>query len=374
MTYRLEEHLGYVADAVRLDRYRSAIAAVVRPGDRVLELGCGTGVLGLLCLKAGAGFVEAVDATEMIDVARASFERAGFGDRVRCTRSASRDVRLDERADLVVCDQVGFFGFDYGIVETLRDARHRLLKPGGRVMPRRLELEVAPVTTGVWDEKIDRWSSSVVPPELRWLRDSAAHVRYPVRFRRRDVLGAPVRLGSIDLERDDGEYVSWRARLRVEREAELNGIGGWFSCELAPGVTMTSSPLVDDAIQRAQAFFPLPEAVSVNAGEEILVTLRARPADELIAWTVELPSQGRTIRQSSSEARPVSTPRFGERGSRVAQPNGEDAARAVVVGLCDGRRSVEEVEAIVLRDHAALLPSRDALVRLVSSVLRGDAP
>ena len=66
----LDEHLGYVADRIRLERFEAAVAAAVRPGDRVADLGCGSGVLGLLCLQAGAGRVIGIDSTAMLEVAR----------------------------------------------------------------------------------------------------------------------------------------------------------------------------------------------------------------------------------------------------------------------------------------------------------------
>jgi predicted RNA methylase len=41
----LEEHLGYVADRIRLERFRTGIAKVIRLGDHVADLGCGSGIL-----------------------------------------------------------------------------------------------------------------------------------------------------------------------------------------------------------------------------------------------------------------------------------------------------------------------------------------
>jgi hypothetical protein len=37
----LEEHLGYVADRIRLEPFQAAIAKVIKAGDRVADLGCG---------------------------------------------------------------------------------------------------------------------------------------------------------------------------------------------------------------------------------------------------------------------------------------------------------------------------------------------
>ncbi|WP_169248250.1 methyltransferase domain-containing protein [Candidatus Competibacter phosphatis] len=131
----LDEHLGYVADRTRLERFQTAIARVIRPGDCVADLGCGSGILGLLCLQAGADRMYGIDSTIMIEVARETFSRVGWAERTTFIRGHSHRIELPERVDMVICDHVGYFGFDYGIVHTLQDARRRFLKPGGDVDP-----------------------------------------------------------------------------------------------------------------------------------------------------------------------------------------------------------------------------------------------
>ena len=71
------------------------------------------------------GHVFGIDATAMLEVARETFARAGLAERSRFIRGRSLRVELPEEVDLVICDHVGYFGFDYGIVETLQDARRR---------------------------------------------------------------------------------------------------------------------------------------------------------------------------------------------------------------------------------------------------------
>ncbi len=67
----------------------------------------------------------------------------------------SSHARLPERADVLLSDQIGQFGFEAGLVQTVADVRTRLLKPGGRIVPERVTL--------FW-----RWSSAAVArrPEL----------------------------------------------------------------------------------------------------------------------------------------------------------------------------------------------------------------
>src|SRR5204863_6106851 len=80
MHHELAEHLAYVSDAHRLERFDSALREIVRAGQTVLDLGSGTGMLGLLALRAGAARVIAVDEGRMIEVARETFRAAGLAD------------------------------------------------------------------------------------------------------------------------------------------------------------------------------------------------------------------------------------------------------------------------------------------------------
>ena len=159
----LDEHLGYVSDAVRLDRYRAAIAKVIAKDSSVADLGSGSGVLGLLCLQAGAGRLFAVDDSDMLEVARESLTRSGYGDRSSFVRGKSSQIELPERVDVVICDHVGYFGFDYGSSNSFTDARKRFLKPGGTLIPSSIRLNVAAVGAQRCDELVNGWMPKAFP-------------------------------------------------------------------------------------------------------------------------------------------------------------------------------------------------------------------
>jgi len=137
-------HHLLLADQDRLRAVRAAFQETVRPGDVVVDLGAGTGILGFLALQAGAGRVYAIERHPIVKLARALAAENGVEDRVRFVVGDSRRVKLPERADLVVSDLVGPLGVDPEMAESIVDAR-RFLKRGGRMVPARSEVWLAPV-------------------------------------------------------------------------------------------------------------------------------------------------------------------------------------------------------------------------------------
>lgn len=368
----LQEHLGYVSDAARLKHYTEAIRRVIKPGDCVLDLGCGSGVLGLLCLRAGAARIIAVDATVMIDVARETMARAELSSRAVFIRGESRRVDLSERVDAIICDQTGYFGFDAGILRDLGDARRRFLKDAGALIPSSLSLHVAGVESGPAYAPVSGWASETVPAELHWLKERALNTRYPVSLSPGALLTVPVLLGSIDLFQNGDGLHSWTVDLRATRDGTLNGIGGWFDCQLAPGVYMTNSPLADGRINRPQAFFPIRRAAELRAGDRVTVTIIARPNENLIAWVVGLPC-GERLRQSTWNGMLLSPDDLHRSNpSRMPRPNRMAHARATILRYCDDRLTAREVEESVLRDHPDLFPSPAEISRVVAQVLAKD--
>ncbi|WP_051769036.1 class I SAM-dependent methyltransferase [Lentzea albidocapillata] len=117
------------------ERLRGVVGQLaIRPGDRVLEIGCGQGVAAtMVCQLLSTGTLTAIDrSTKMIEAAtrrNAAYVASG---RAEFLIASLEDMNLgDRRFDLVFAVRVGLFHRD-------PDRAHALLEPwlepGARVM------------------------------------------------------------------------------------------------------------------------------------------------------------------------------------------------------------------------------------------------
>ncbi len=138
-------HRSLVTDNPPTESYRRAIHETVEPGDVVVDLGSGTGILAFLACEAGAARVYAVEASSAIEFAKLLARHNRLDDRVVFVNDFSHRVELAEPVDVVLTETIANCGLGEGIIGSVVDARERFLKPRGRVMPQWIEVIAAPV-------------------------------------------------------------------------------------------------------------------------------------------------------------------------------------------------------------------------------------
>lgn len=139
-------HLPYLKDSAMMSAFQQAISQNSRflEGKVVLDLGCGPGHLAMMCAKAGAKRVYAVDGSEATAaVARQVVAANGLSSRITVMHCSSDDLNLKEQVDVIISDCVGPMLLGGGMLGALAVARKRFLKPGGLVLPDEAELFVA---------------------------------------------------------------------------------------------------------------------------------------------------------------------------------------------------------------------------------------
>jgi len=374
VSLELDEHRQYLADSVRIDAFTRALAATIRPGDIVLDLASGTGILGLLACQAGAAKVYAVDDGPIIGLARDLAAANGFADRIEFIRHHSEWVTLPERVDVIVTDQIGRLGFDAGLFEYLADARDRLAKPAARLIPRAIELWFVPCEHDELRSVVDFWQTTVAGLDLRPAETIARSTGYPFWIEPQHPLSTPQRVTTTDFSQPASEFLEGRADFIVSRDGRFDALGGWFRAELSPGIWMTNGP-GGAHINRRQALLAVNPPIAVSPGDRIRAHVRIRPTTSLIAWTIEVASADGTVRErrrrSTFEGILVSTEDMtrSEPG-RVPRLSRAGQIRSDVLSLCDGQRTLGAIETTLYQRHVDFFTGRDAAARFVSEVLR----
>jgi type I protein arginine methyltransferase len=147
----LHEQERMLADRQRMNFYHEAIARHIKPGDRVIDLGTGTGILAAFASRAGAAKVYAIDHSKILTHAKELAEHNRL-ENVEFVAKHSKDFSLGEKVDVIMHEQMGDNLFDEAMVANISDLRDRLLKPGGLIVPSRFELFCEPIK--VRDERL----------------------------------------------------------------------------------------------------------------------------------------------------------------------------------------------------------------------------
>ena len=382
MSLVVDEHRQYLADEVRVSAYQQAIAEVVRPGDVVLDLGSGTGILGMLACQAGAKRVYAVEEGGMIELARTVARANGFEDQITYLKGHSTRVKLPEKVDVALCDQIGRFGFEAGVGGFFNDVRERFLKPGGRLIPRQVNIFLALVECPETWGQVEFWNNSPAGFDFRPARTWAANTGYPVKLVPDQLLGEPARLCTMDLTRTAPATLGGELRIQAAKAGTLHGLGGWFSAQLSPNVVMSNSPLIPQSIERRNVFFPVDHPVPLEPGDCVRIRMHIIPNDLVVTWKVEVRRQqpgGNTTASNGLKARFAHSTLQGmlickedlerTRPHFIPKLSPWGEARRSILELCDGLRPLAEIEQEVFRRHSDLFPSPDEAAAFVAEVI-----
>ena len=355
MSTQLDEHRQLLGDQRRVDALSRAMATVIRSGDVVLDVASGTGILGLLACRAGASRVYCVEQTGIIELARELARANSFDDRMHFLMAHSSWAELPEPVDVIVCDQIGHFGFEAGIVETIADVRSRFLKPGGRVLPASITLHVGALELSTLRHELAFWKEPLAGLDFSPGSTVAVNSGHPVLLEAECLLGPGKPACRIDMSTAVDAPFGFTTVLTASRDGMLDGIGGWFVAELGCGVTMTNAPGSADRIDRRNVVFPIERSVAVRAGDEVTVTMRIRPSDLMVHWVVSVRGGEHRFshstlagmlltREDLQRTNPHSIPRLTARGE----------ARKTVLTLCDGARNLDCIEREVYGRHRNL--------------------
>ena len=304
----LDYHRTLMDDPIRMSAYDRAIRALVKPGDVVLDVGCGAGILSMLAARRGAARVHGVEVASVAGLARQIAAHNGLSEQVIIHAEDIVTMAPVEPVDLVLGEFMGRFVVDDGMLEAAA-AASRWLKPGGRVCPSRIRLMVTPVgEMQFW--AVDRFKEPILGVDYRPALRYALNNCYRAQLTPTALFGEPQVYHDWRLPGEAGRFER-TLEFPIERGGRLQALAGWFEATLTPEITLSTEPGTET--HWGQYLFPLPE-LRVEYGDRLAVTLwlddAAESEDDAIwRWSGEVRRGGLTLGSFELE----SEQRLGER-------------------------------------------------------------
>ena len=250
MFANFHEQERMLADKPRMNFYHQAIARHIQPGDRVIDLGTGTGILAALAARRGAAHVYALDHSAILTHARGLAVANGV-ENVEFVATHSTDFSVTPRVDVILHEQMGDCLFDEAMVGNVTDLRDRLLRPGGLILPACFDLYCEPIKVSdarlvpfIWELNVHGYDYSCLereaPQEPAYYHLVSSDPTLIGNF-----LGEPEPVLSIDLntinEADlPGEITFTRTVVNAGR---LDGYAVYFRARVDQDLSLTSGPL-----------------------------------------------------------------------------------------------------------------------------------
>lgn len=341
-------HRDMAFDPVKNAGYMAALDAWITPDTVVLDLGCGLASHGLYAARLGARHVYLVDPEIVVDVAREVAAANGLADRVTAIRGRIEEIDLPEQVDLIITVFTGNLLYSEDLLPSLYLARDRWLRPGGRLLPDRAELRLAPVSAPeAWQREIGDWDAPKYGIDYRLLRRYAPNTFGNARGESDalTLLAPSIAVEAADFHRATETVLDTRSEFVVETSGDCHALLGWIRfrvgetwLETGPKASMHWTPHL----------MWLDPPVAVVPGDRMQASLLRRTWGDW-TWSVSLGDQRR--RHSTFLAQPLSASRLAGAASGAAAPLNADGevAHAILTGFAQGQSNASVAEVLLER-------------------------
>jgi len=283
--YDVTDYGRMLAHEERIDAYAEALERVVDSDSVVVDIGTGTGIFALIAARLGARRVFAIDPNDAIEIARELVTANGYGDRVECIQAMSTDVQLPEPATIVVSDITGALPLMGGRISALVDARERLLRAGGVLLPHGDALFAALAESPRQYSLVSNWDEHDYGFDMGAARELACNNWWKERRPSSRLLTEGQCWARLDYTAIADSTRRGEFQCEVTESGTAHGVLVWFETELIDGLVFSGS--LSPGSVYGRVFFPLRTPVDVARGDSFTCTLTAEPAEEDYAWRWE---------------------------------------------------------------------------------------
>lgn len=286
-------HFNMLADEARNQAYDNALQKAIRSGDKVLDIGTGSGLLAMMAIRAGASRVDACEMVpELAQTAEKIIAQNHYSSQINVIADKSVNVKIGEqmpeKADLLVSEILDAGLLGEGVLPSVRHAKKQLLKENAIIIPQAATLKgmlvdlpkrklVNPIKqiSGFDLSYFDRFRS----PGLY----NTIHLKNEIYHSLTDVTA----LTTIDFQDippalSDNEAESYSIPLTIKHSGEANAFVFWFDLRVFEDIEVSSSP--DGEMKHwGQAVYYFEDVKKVQTGEQL--TIQMLRNDMMIQFT-----------------------------------------------------------------------------------------
>jgi len=271
-------HFSMLSDHDRNAAFRKAIDKHCAGAGLVLEIGTGSGLLAMMAARAGAAKVVTCEAVPAIaENATGIIAENGYANQITVypVRSTGLVVgrELPDRADILLAEVLSSEILAEGALDTLADAKARLIKPGARIIPHSVticaalvsgsrlhELTSVKIIEGFDLSLFNEFAPALITVPRGIPYEVVSETFQPFSFLMGERLSAPTSLNF---------------PVRVNKSAVMHGIVQWMKVFLDEEDSLENNPGKESATDHwGGVFHPFLQGIQAESGQELLISCK----------------------------------------------------------------------------------------------------
>lgn len=282
-------HEEMLKDTVRTQAYRNAILQNKHLFENkiVLDVGCGTGILSMFAVQAGAKHVYAVDSSAIAVQAQQIVERNHFQDKITVIRGKVEEIELPSttpHVDVILSEWMGYSLLYESMLESVLFARDKWLRPStGIVFPDKAVMYIAAIEDGqVKHDRLDYWEN-VYGFDMTPIQEIAYQEPVVDTIDPKAIVTDCVPILKLDILTCKKEDLSFEStfRLEMQRNDFVHGLVTYFECaftqETHKPIAFSTAPFCPYTHWKQTILYLQRHELKVCAGERLEGKLRMTP-------------------------------------------------------------------------------------------------
>ncbi|RKF82592.1 Protein arginine N-methyltransferase 1 [Golovinomyces cichoracearum] len=251
----------------------------------VLDVGCGTAILSMFAVRAGAKHVIGVDMSTIIEKAREIVEVNGMSDKITLLQGKMEEVEMPyPKVDIIISEWMGYFLLYESMLDTVLYARDKYLVSNGLIFPDKATLFMSGIEDGEYkDEKIGFWDN-VYGFDFSPLKKTAMTEPLVDTVEIKAVVTDPTAVLTLDLYTCTTADLAFSSPFTLDcrRDDFVHALIGWFDIEFSAchkPIRFSTGPHTKYTHWKQTVFY-LHDVLTVQQGEQIKGVLENKPNEK----------------------------------------------------------------------------------------------